>query len=614
MAEDFVDPLDLRVEARAARRSPRRLLALCRRSTRLVREAAPRSFTASVVLQVAAALLLAGQVWSVKLLLDAILAASDGGASVPSLVWPVALLAALTALTALTGSVQSYLSRYLGERVARSMWRRVLGAATAVPLRSFESSAFYDRLRRVQTNALSRPYQVTRGILTTLGAAVSAVAVGATLVGIAPVLLPLLLLGGVPLLLTSRRESHLEFEFDVAQTPNQRLRAYLTHVLTDRDAAKEIRAFELGEPLGRRMDDAYGTFLHDLGRHLRRRTLLSSAGTLGTALVLAATLGALVVLISRGELGVADAGAAVVAVRMLQGQIQGMFGGVQAVFESGLFLDDVETFLATGAAAGVEAQGFPAPERFDRLDVDDVSFTYPGATTPALDGVSLAMAAGEVVAIVGENGSGKTTLAKVLAGLYEPDEGVVRWDGVDQAGMDRRSLRSRVAVIFQDFVRYALPASENISAGSAHDDARVRAAARATGADRALEGLPQGYATVLSRLFRGGRELSGGQWQRVALARAYYRDAPLVILDEPTSALDPRAEHDLFASLRDVLAGRTAVFISHRFSTVRSADRIVVMDAGRVVESGDHDTLMALGGLYAELFTIQAAAYSEPTA
>jgi len=613
VTRDFVDPVDLRVEARSGHRSPRRLLALCRRSLRLVREAAPQPFAASVALQVAAALLLAGQVWAVKILLDAILATADGDVRPMTLVGPVALLAVLTALNALTSSVQGSLSRYLGERVARSMWRRVLGAATAVPLRSFESSAFYDRLRRVQANALSRPYQVTRGILTTLGSAVSAVAVGATLVGIAPLLLPLLLLGGVPLVLTSRRESRLEFDFDVAQTPNQRLRSYLTYVLTDRDSAKEIRAFDLGRPLGSRMDDAYGTYLGSLGAHLRRRTVLASLGTLGTAVVLAATLGVLVLLIARGELGVADAGAAIVAIRMLQGQIQAVFGGVQTVFESGLFLDDVEDFLSTGEAAGIEAQGDPAPERFDAVEVDDVSFTYPGGATPALDGVSLRVEAGQVVAVVGENGSGKTTLAKVLAGLYEPDAGTVRWDDVDQATLDRRSLRSRVAVIFQDFVRYALPAAENITAGSPHDDDRVRAAARAAGADRALESLPDGYRTVLSRLFRGGRELSGGQWQRVALARAYYRDAPLVVLDEPSSALDARAEHELFASLRDVLAGRTAVFISHRFSTVRSADRIYVMDAGRVVEAGDHASLMALGGLYAELFTIQAAAYTEPT-
>ena len=610
---DPVDPIDLKIEARNGSRSPQRLLSLCRRSLRLVHDAAPAALVGSIALQVAAAALLAAQVWSVKILLDAILQTSNGGADAGSLVGPVALLAGITALTSLSGSVQIYVSRFLGERVARSMWHRVLDAATAVPLRSFESSTFYDRLRRVQTNALSRPYQITRGILVTLGAAVAVVAVGVTLVSIAPVLLPLLLLGGVPLVLTSRRESRLEFEFNVAQTPNQRLRAYLTYVLTEREAAKEIRAFDLGSPLGRRMDDAYGRYLTALGKHLRRRSVLTLLGTLGTAVALAATLAVLVLLITRGSLGVADAGAAIVAVRMLQGQIQAMFGGVQTVFESGLFLDDVEEFLRAGAAAGIEATGDPAPERFDTIAVDDVSFTYPGTSRRALADVSMRVEAGEVIAIVGENGSGKTTLAKILAGLYEPDTGAVRWDDVDQVTLDRRSLRSRIAVIFQDFVRYALPAGENISAGSAHDDARVRAAAHATGADRALEALPDGYDTILSRMFKGGRELSGGQWQRVALARAYYRDAPLVILDEPTSALDPRAEHELFASLRDVLAGRAAVFISHRFSTVRSADRIYVMDDGQVVEAGDHDSLMALGGLYAELFTIQAAAYTGTT-
>jgi ATP-binding cassette subfamily B protein len=226
--------------------------------------------------------------------------------------------------------------------------------------------------------------------------------------------------------------------------------------------------------------------------------------------------------------------------------------------------------------------------------------------------VSLEIAPGEVVALVGENGSGKTTLAKVLAALYVPDQGRVTWNGVDTAGADRDALRQNVAVIFQDFMRFALPARENIGLGRSDrlpDDEGVRAAARVTGAHGDLERLPDGYDTVLGPAFAGGTDLSLGQWQRVALARALFRDAPFVILDEPTAALDAQAEHDLFAGIRELMSGRSVLLISHRFSSVREADRIHVMDAGSIVESGSHDDLMASGGRYARLFDLQAAPY-----
>ena len=224
---------------------------------------------------------------------------------------------------------------------------------------------------------------------------------------------------------------------------------------------------------------------------------------------------------------------------------------------------------------------------------------------------------GEVVALVGENGSGKTTLASLLAQLYEPSSGCIEWDGVDTAEFDAVAARERIAVIFQDFVKYPLTARENIGVGkvSAIDDLEgVHDAARHAGAAAFLESLPAGYETMLSKAFEGGQDLSIGQWQRVAIARAFFRDAPFVILDEPTSALDPRAEHDLFARIRELLQGRTVLLISHRFSSVRSADRIYVMRSGQVIEHGTHDELMATAGLYQELFELQASAYLDQRA
>ena len=246
------------------------------------------------------------------------------------------------------------------------------------------------------------------------------------------------------------------------------------------------------------------------------------------------------------------------------------------------------------------------------MAAEHITFTYPGATRPAINDVSLEINRGEVIALVGENGSGKTTLAKILCHLYTPDVGRILWEGADTADISPQELRDSIAAIFQDFARYQLPARDNVGMGrSANIDDldAIRASARLAGADRFLSRLPDGYETPLSKAFSGGRDLSVGQWQRVALARAFFRDASFVVLDEPTASLDPRAEHELFKSIRSLYQGKSVLLISHRFSSVRSADRIYVLDKGAVVEHGTHAELMANDALYAELFNLQAAAY-----
>jgi ATP-binding cassette, subfamily B, bacterial len=282
--------------------------------------------------------------------------------------------------------------------------------------------------------------------------------------------------------------------------------------------------------------------------------------------------------------------------------------------ESAFFVDDFLSFVKATDELPPRPSGAPVGGMADpvQIVVDDVSFTYPAGSAPALRGVSLTIQPGEVVALVGANGSGKTTLAKLIAGLYLPDSGAVRWDGLATSDADRDALRARATVVFQDFLRYVLPARENIGLGRherLEDDAGIEAASVRAGADKDLSALPRGYATLLGPQFVGGTDLSVGQWQRVALARAFFRDAPLVILDEPTAALDARAEHQLFERLRELLAGRSVLLISHRFSSVRAADRIYVLREGAIIEHGTHAELVDAAGLYAELFTLQAAAY-----
>ena len=611
MSDDQVDPDELSATPRKQRKSIGRLARLIRTSLALVWSAGRGLFMGLVVLQLLGAAVLAGQVLAVEAVLEAILDMPGGSGDVSGVVAPVLVLAGLTAFTTVVASLQGNIQRLLGERTAQAMWHRVLDVSTGVSLRHFESPEFYNRLERVQTSALTRPYQVTQGLLALAGATAATVGVGIALMTISPVLLPLLVLGAVPLLVTNRRESRLEFNFTVAQTQALRLRSYLTLLQTGRDEAKEVRAFGLSTWLRSRFDTVYDAYVRALTTHVRKRTILSLLGNLGAAIGLAATMLVLVWLIGEGSIQVAGAGAAIVAIRMLATQIRGIFTSTQKIFESGLFLDDLQEFLDLGAAAHEEDDGAPAPEDFATIAAQHVTFSYPGSR-PALRDVSVELGRGEIVALVGENGSGKTTLAKLLAGLYDPTEGRITWDGADIRTFRRSELRRNVTVVFQDFVRYAISAAENIAVGRVDTEATpeaVTSAARAAGIASTIEGLPEGYDTTLSRLFPGGRELSGGQWQRVALARSFFRDAPLVILDEPSASLDPRAEHDLFASLRDALGGRTALFISHRFSTVRGADRIYVLDKGAIVEHGSHPELMAREGLYAELFRLQSDAY-----
>jgi ATP-binding cassette subfamily B protein len=292
------------------------------------------------------------------------------------------------------------------------------------------------------------------------------------------------------------------------------------------------------------------------------------------------------------------------------------------LIECGMFIDDYHAFLdlASGAGQGAERLEVPQPRvtprraesKFEQVRLDEVSFAYPQVDRLALKDISMEIGKGEVVALVGENGSGKTTLVKLLSQLYQPVSGQVLWNGVDARAFAREDLQDQITLLFQDYVQYHLAAHENIFLGRVDRDsdfASVIGAAVQSGAHDFLTNLPQGYATRLGRQFFGGQELSVGQWQRVALARAFFRAGELLILDEPTASLDPRAEHDLFMRMRNLAAGRSVLLVSHRFSTVRSADRIYVLDGGQIIEAGDHEQLMARGGRYAELFELQASAY-----
>jgi ATP-binding cassette subfamily B protein len=543
--------------------------------------------------------------------LEALLRAVSEGASLAAVLpWALAM-SAISAIQFTANALQRERQQILGDLVTRYVQGRVLDVTTAVDLATFDTPEFHNRVQRIQSSD-RQPLNMVFGLSGLIQSGVGVAAGMVALVAVAPVLIPLLGLMLIPATFAASRRGAAFHEFFWKMTARERQRWYITRLLQDRIAAKEVRAFGLAAHLRRRYDQLYAERIAELRRVARKQIVLSIGANLVMGAVLLATLLLVAWLAMRGTVPLASAGIAVAAIALVGGRLAQAGWSVGALSEAGRYLDDYVVFTEMLPEVEQTRPRGEAPAGFSRLTVSDMTFTYPTGDEPALHGVSLEVAAGEIIALVGENGSGKTTLAKLLAGLYQPDGGHIRWDGVDVSTVDPDELRRQVAVIFQDFERFHLTATDNIALGrveAAGDDAGIRAAAAQAGADRFIEKLADGYATMLGPEFRGGTDLSVGQWQRIALARAFFREAPFIILDEPTAALDPRAEQDLFERIRTLLSGRTVLLISHRFSSVRSADRIYVLDGGRIVESGSHDELMALRGLYAELFTLQAAAY-----
>jgi ATP-binding cassette, subfamily B, bacterial len=592
---------------RSLRYLPRLLIG----ALRLVWGAARTQLVLNVGLQGVGSAALALQVLVGKQLLTKLLAdntSKDFSSAVPSIV----LLAAIMAVASVVAVVRNELQRLLSEMVSRSAMQQVVDAACRADLARFEDPTFHDRLQRAIVNASIRPLQMTVGLLAVGSSALGALAIGVVLATIEPLFFFLGVVAAIPLTLSSLRVGRALYRFAVEQTPTDRERTYIQSLLVEKDPAKEIRAYELGSFLRSRFAALYERRIQALRRLVRRRTLQGALGGLLTAVVSGGVLGLLILFVSDGRVSLAGAGAAAAALILLGSQLQGLAGGMGQLYESALFIQDFNNFVqfapGTSQFAGTDA----TPAHIGDIRISDLTFTYPSRQKPSLSDINIEIRAGQVVALVGENGSGKTTLAKLLAGLYLPQEGHITWGDQDLVTMDINLVRGRVAVLFQDFVRYFLSARENISMGRwerSGDEAAVREAAVRSGAQLFLEDLPRGYDTYLGPQFFGGSDLSGGQWQRVALARAFFRDAELVVLDEPTAALDPRAEAALFSAVRQLFSGRSVVLISHRFATVRLADHIYVLDRGRMVEHGDHDELMAGNGLYAELFTLQASAF-----
>lgn len=591
----------------------RQLPRLARYAVGLTMAAGRREFLTSTGLQIASGIALGSTLVVGQQVLQALLEVEGAGGGFASLVPSVALLALLTAASMFAGAFQREQQEILGELVSRHMQTQTLDVAARVDLLSFESPEFHNRLQRVRSS-IQQPLNMVFGISGLSSALIGVVGVAIALVAIEPLIVPMVLVVLIPAWMTASRRGQSFWRYFWRMTPKDRERDYLGRLLTGRDEAKEVRAFGLGRHLLARWRALYDDRIAELRTVARRQLRFTLLSTLTIALLLGGTILAVGWLATTGAVSLSEAGIAIAGIAVVGTRLTEAGYAAASLSEAGFYIDDFAAFLAMGSTEEVERAG--SPPGFESVAARNVTFTYPSGETPALVDVSIEIRSGEVVALVGENGSGKSTLAKVLAGLYTPEAGSVTWDGVDIATIDQTELSRKVAVIFQDFIRYHLSADQNIRLGNVSQlpgaALSVEDAAEQAGADEFIARLPGGFATLLGPEFLGGVDLSIGQWQRMALARAFFRDAPLVILDEPTASLDARAEHELFERIRNLLAGRTVLLISHRFSSVRNADRVYVLHEGRVIEAGTHAELVAAGGHYAELYALQAAAYREP--
>jgi ATP-binding cassette subfamily B protein len=566
-----------------------------------------------VAARVVAALLPPALFWVSKLIVDNIYGILTNHQPLGSrLWWLVALEFALAIVAGLIGRLIDYSDALLAGKYTHYISIRVMEHAAGLDLIAYEDPVFYDRLERARVQATDRLYMI-QAIGRLIQQAITTVTLSISIMVFSPWLLLLLVVGVIPAFVGETHFAFIGYAKNFRQTPVRRQLDYLRTLGGSKEAAKELKLFGLKGFLTDRFRTLSSQVYEEDVALARRKavsgSLLSAIGTAGyyTAYVFA---------VWKTVTGVFSFGTLTLlanAIREASSNLQQTFSTLSTIADQALFLTDLTAFFEMKPKVISKPNALPAPRPITRgFEFRNVSFRYPGSSRMVLQGFNFHLHPGERIALIGENGEGKTTIVKLLTRLYDPAEGQILLDGIDLREYDLEDLYREIGVIFQDFMRYEMTAQENIGVGlidQVGNLPRLEQSARKSLAHDVIQRLPAKYEQMLGRRFEGGVDLSGGEWQKLALARAYLRDAQVLVLDEPTSALDARSEYEVFQRFAELTEGKMALFISHRFSTVRMADRIVVLENGRIAEEGNHDALTAQGGRYAEMFEMQAASY-----
>ena len=579
----------------------------------MVWDTSPALVSATTVLRLVRALLPLAMLWVSKLILDGVVAWIKRGNGNSAALWKlVALELGLAVLSDLLGRANSLADSLLGDRFTNRVSVRLIEHATQLDLASFEDPVFYDKLERARRQTTGR-IGLLAAVLNVGQDALSLISLSAGLIVFSPWLMVLLVAAVIPAFLGETHFTAMAYSVLYRWTPQRRLLDYIRLLGASNQSAKEIKIFGLGNHLSERYREVSDRIYEENKQVAVKRAsvgfllnLVSTGGYYGAyAVVLVRTLA--------GAISVGTFTFLTGAFSRSRAYIEKILQSFTDISDQALYLKDLFEFFEMQPAIRSAPQALPAPRPIrSGFEFRNVGFAYPGSGRMVVENISFRLEAKEKIALIGENGAGKTTLVKLLARLYDPTVGEILLDGVDLRDYDIDDLRKEIGVIFQDYMRYELLAKENIGFGRIEDlgdQPRIEMAAQKSMAFQVIGKLPNGYDQMIGRRFDGGVDLSGGEWQKFALARAYMRDAQLLILDEPTATLDARAEYEVFRRFAELTKGRMAVLISHRFSTSRMADRILVLQNGRIREQGTHEHLVALGGQYAELFELQAAGY-----
>jgi ATP-binding cassette, subfamily B, bacterial len=581
---------------------------------RLVWSTSPFLTGLMLVLTVVSAVTPAATAW----VLGAILTAADdalrAGTGEFSLVGGlIALQAGIVVLAFALRAGRGAVSSILGDLFTNRTNLMILEKSETLDISYFENAAFYDRLENAQREAREGPMQIVAESFAVVQNAITLLTLIAVLYTIAWWIVLVVIVTTLPALLVEVKFSRERFRLETWRSPEVRRLGYFRWLITNDDYIKELRIYDLG----RHLIEIYRTTFDKFFGENRSLTLRSARATAALQFLGAVASGGVFAYVAYqvvlGTLRIGALGTYYIAYQQTVEATNQLLQGITRIYERGLFVNNFFEFLEFEPLVepGIEGKKLPRPIS-NGIEFRDVHFTYPGTETPVLEGVSFKIEPGQTVAVVGANGAGKTTLVKLISRFYERNAGDILIDGTDIREYDVHDLRTQIGVIFQDYGRYQETASTNVGYGSLPDMAdkeRIERAADLSGAHEVIANLPDGYDTQLGRWFRGGVNLSIGQWQKIALARGFMRDAQLLILDEPTSSLDVQSEHEVFERFRELTKDKMAILISHRFTTVRMADRILVIDGGQIIEDGSHEELVARGGAYAALFEMQAAAY-----